>query len=457
MNTVRSLMTTMALGLALSALPAPPAAAHEGHSHRPLQADFPPVTEGDVTTASINGMHIIVKRVPGAELVAANLYLRGGARNWGKDDAGIEGLALQVASTSGAGGLDKVAFGRRLSELGSSISTSSGSDWSMIGSKGLLKNFDATFGLLADVFLRPAMTPANVELARAQALVNLQREQEQPEGRLAVLVNDTLWAGQPYANRPQGTAASVTALTAEQLSAHLARLREGSRLLLVVVGDVDPAHVMDLARSAFGALPRGSYDDTPLPAPHFAAPRLVTEQRTLPTNYLQGWFTVPAPGDADYPAARVAMSYMWDQLFKEVRTKRNLSYAPGAGVSVRQAGSIGMVSVSAVDPTTTYKVMLDELRRLQTTPLTTAALDAAKAEFLTGLVNDSEATDGQAWLLAFGDLQLGDWRYSQQFMQQVRAVTPEQVQAFAKKYFVNLQTVMLGDPSKLDPALGKDL
>ena len=436
MNNFRSMLAALALGAAMVA----PAAAQE-----------------DTTTASINGMHVIVKRLPGAELVATNLYIRGGARNWGKDDAGVEALALEVAATGGAGKLDKVAFGRRLSALGSTIDASTGYDWSALASKGLVRNFDATFGLLADVFLRPAMTPAAVELSRAQALVNLQREQEQPESRLGILVNETLWPGHPYANRPQGTVASVTALTPAQLSAHLAKLRQGSRLLLVVVGDVDPAHVMELARAAFGSLPRGDYDDTPPPAPHFTAPRLVTEQRALPTNYLQGWFTAPPPGAPDYAASRVAMYYMWDQLFKEVRTKRNLSYAPGAGVSVRRAGAIGMVSVSAVDPTTTYKVMLDELRALQATPLTPQRLAAAKAGFLTSMTTDAETTDGQAWLLAFGDLQLGKWQYSRQFMDDVRAVTPEQVQAFANKYIVNLQTVMLGDPSKLDPALGKGL
>ena len=53
-----------------------------------------------------------------------------------------------------------------------------------------LSEFVATFGLLADVFLRPALTPSGVELARSQTLINLQREQEQPESRLAILVNE---------------------------------------------------------------------------------------------------------------------------------------------------------------------------------------------------------------------------------------------------------------------------
>lgn len=41
----------------------------------------------------------------------------------------------------------------------------------------------------------------------------------QPESRVATLVNETLYKGQPYENRPQGTLASVAALTPAQLQA----------------------------------------------------------------------------------------------------------------------------------------------------------------------------------------------------------------------------------------------
>ena len=420
-------------------------------------ADPAPKVDGDVTEAWVNGMQVLVKRVPGAELFAANLTIRGGSRNWGKEDAGLEALALQVAANGGTKDLGKIPYARKLASMGSSIDASTGRDWSTLASKGLTRNFDSTFGLLADVFLQPAMPDAEVDLAKSQALIMLKREAEQPEGRLGILVNDTLYAGQPYANRPQGRVETMAGFSAAQLQSHLARLREGSRLLLVVVGDIDAAHVTAQAREAFGKLPKGSYVDTAYPRPSFSAPRLITEKRDLPTNYLQGWFTVPSPGELGYAAARVAMNYMWDQLFKEVRTKRNLSYAPGAMVVANQAGALGMVSVSAVDPTATYKVMLDELRRLQATPLSAAELAGSKSLYRTSFLANSESTDGQAALLAQWQLQAGDWRRSRSFLDDIRAVTAADVQAFARHDFAHLQTFMLGDPGKLEPALGNGL
>jgi zinc protease len=423
----------------------------------PAPADPAPVVDGDTTVAWLNGMQILIKKVPNAELVAAHLYVRGGSRNWTKDDAGIENLAGHVATTGGTIGLDKVAFGEKLATLGSTLVGATGRDWSSVNTKSLKGGFDETFKLLADVFLRPALPAAELELARTQTLIGLKREEEQPEGRLGVLVNATLYKGHPYENRPRGSLESVSKLTLAQVQAHLAKLREGSRLLLVVVGDVEPGHVLELAKASFGSLPRGSYVEAPLPRLAFAKADLTTEERKLPTNYIQGFYTAPAPGEPGYAAARVANNHLWDQMFQEVRTKRNLSYAPNAGLQVSQAGALCVIGVSAVDPTTTYKVMLDVLRKLQTTPLTEAELSGTKSTYLTHFLMASETTDGQADLLATMQLLAGDWRRARTFMDEVKAVTVADVQAFARTHVGRLRTILLGDPAKLDPALATSL
>jgi predicted Zn-dependent peptidase len=69
----------------------------------------------------------------------------------------------------------------------------------------------------------------------------------------------------------------------------------------------------------------------------------------------------------------------------------------------------------------------------------------------------NEATDGQASLLANAQIYAGDWRRVRALPELIRAVTPSQVQEFARARIGKLQTVVLGDPTKLDPALFKSL
>lgn len=447
-------LSLLALALAACATASQP----ELNSQKVAQpANVAAQTDGDVTTTTVNGLRILVKRTPGAEFVAGQLYVLGGVRNWTAQNAGIENLAIAVATEGGTRSLDKDAFAQRLAKLGSDLGGGSNNDFSVISAKGLKANWDETFGLMVDAFLNPALPASELEIARARQLSGLRHEQESPDGRLGYMTHMALFANHPYANRAVGTPESVAAVRADQLASYLGGLRETSRLVLVVVGDVDPMHVIDAAGKAFAGLPRGDYKPEPLPALSFAAPKLTSEFRKLPTNYVNGIFQGPSWKDPDITAGMVAMSLLNYRLFQEVRTKRNLSYAPSAGLRSQSQSPLGYLYVTAVDPNQTFGVMLEEAKKLRTAPPTAKELAGTKSLFLTGLLQANETVDGQAALLGRSLIYAGDWRFARELPAKVRAVTGPQLQQFAQGHLQHLQTFVLGDPAKLDANLFQSL
>jgi zinc protease len=423
----------------------------------PPPVDPATVTDGDITVGWVNGMQVIVKSLPNAELVAGRLIIKGGVRNWNQGNAGIEQLALAVASSGGTESLDKDAFARRLAGLGSAIGASAGDDFSGWFAKSLKENWDPTFALLVDAFTSPALPESEIQVQKARQISGLKHEMEEPDAHLALLVHETLFKGHPYANRAVGTIESVEKLTRQQLVDHLAGLRQDSRLMLVVVGSVDPMHVLAQAQASFASLPRGNYIETPLPPVHFDKANLTVVEQQLPTNYIEGTFMGPGWRDADFPAAVAAAQQLRYREFEEVRTKRNLSYAPAAYYAGATDFPHGALYVTAVDPNTTIQVMYDEARRLQAETVSDKDLAGDKSVFLTGFLMANEATDGQADLLAKAQIYGGDWRLSRTLPEKIRNVSSAEVQAFAKKYIANLQVVVLGDPSKIDKSLFESL
>ena len=117
----------------------------------------------------------------------------------------------------------------------------------------------------------------------------------------------------------------------------------------------------------------------------------------------------------------------------------------------------GYLYVTAVDPNTTFKVMLDEARRLQTQTAPENELAGTKSLFLTGFLSGSETVDGQAGLLARALIYGGDWHLARTLPDRIRAVTAADVQHFAQTRMQHLQTVVLGDPAKVDPKLFQSL
>lgn len=433
--------------------PVHPVAMPPLHVTAPPPGDPAPVVDGDITVASANGIRILVKRIPGAELTAAQLYIRGGVANWSERDAGVEMLALRTATSGGTQQLDKDAFSRKLTTLGSDLGASTVNDYSTIEQRSLTSKFDETFDLLVQAFLTPAMLDKEIELNRQRQLLGIKRDQETPDGRLGLLLLDAFWTGHPYHARPIGTVESVAALTPAALRDHLAKLRETSRLELIVVGDVPADHVIEKVKAAFGKLPRGSFVPKPLPVPKFDKSVLTAKQAELPTTYIMGSFVAPGWTSPDFAAAFVATRILHDRVWEEVRTKRNLSYAPNAGFRYGAEVTRGQLYVTAVDPNTTWRVMLDEAKRLAESPLPAADLAGSKGQFLTNHLMGNESAAGQASWLGTCDVVGGDYKLARTLPERIAGVKAEEVQSFVKNRVLRLQTAVLGDAAKLDRGL----
>jgi zinc protease len=420
-------------------------------------ADPPPVVDGDVTIAHENGLRIVIKRIEGAELASLQLYVRGGARLRQPETAGIELLGLRTSIEGGTETLEKEAFGRKLSSLGSDLGTSSLNAYSVIAAKALTENVGATFALMADAFLAPALPPSEIELQRDRLIASIKQRDVTPDGRLELLVNEAMYKGHPFENLSTGTETSVASLTPAMIAEHLASLRQTRRLSLVVVGDVTLEQIGGLVREHFGELPRGAYEHAAVPSPRFERPKLSIVPSELPTTYIEASFPAPRWEEADFAASIIAMRILSRRVWEEVRTKRNLSYAPSARHGWSGESPRGSLYVTAVDPNTTMRVMIDEVQKLASAPVDEVELAGARSVFVTSHLMSNESTDGQGSWLAMCDLIGGDWRLSRSLPERIKAVTASEIQTYVEKHVRRLQTVVLGPTAPIDEALFESL
>jgi zinc protease len=219
--------------------------------------------------------------------------------------------------------------------------------------------------------------------------------------------------------------------------------------LLVVVGNIDPAHVIAATNSYFEALPAGTYHETKLPELAASNGLVTAFEQKLPTNYILASAPAPQWGTPDFFPAWLAMSVLRTRLFKEVRTKRNLSYAPSARMSRTLFPRVSLY-VTAVDPIATMTVMLAEAKKLRDEPVPTDELEGEKSTLVTLNVMAAEDAAGQAETLAVAQNIGGDWHLLQDLPAKIHAVTAAQIAAWAKGHLTHLQTVVIGDPTKLD-------
>ena len=401
-----------------------------------------------VSEFDVNGLKVLLKKREGSLTVAAGLFIRGGAANINAQNAGIETLMLSAATEASAN-FPRERMRSELSRMGTVIGSSSNNDYSVLSLATTRMYFDRSWQIFADVALRPSFTKEDVALDQQRQVVSLSDDTDNPDVYLQKLQERVAYAGHPYLNNTSGTPETVSKLTPEDLRNYHAKLMETSRLLLVIVGDLNPSDVKDLVAASFGKLPRGDYKPEAMPQLEFDKSSVEVTPRELPTNYIQGLFTAPSLTSPDIYAMRIASSLLRDRVFEEVRVKRNLSYAPDAFLRT-QAANVGGLYVTAVDANQSIRVMLSEIARLQTEPVSNDDIRAVIAQYLTTYYLGQETNAAQAGELAQYELIGGGWRNSVDFLEKLEAVTPADVQRVSQKYMKNIRFVVLGNPQSIN-------
>lgn len=404
-----------------------------------------------VTEFDVNGLTVLVKKREGSATVAAGLFIRGGVENITAANAGVEALMLNVASEASAN-YPRDRMRRELARLGTAIGESVNYDYSVLSLASTRTNFERSWDIFTDVALNPSFTKEDVNLVKSRVVASLSDDADEPDTYLQRLQEKVAYAGHPYLNRPQGTAETISKLTPDDLRAYHQRVMQTSHLLLVIVGDLDANQLKSRIAATFGKLPRGDYKPEAPPALVFNTSTLEVTTRELPTNYVQGFYTAPSITSPDIYPMYVASSLLRDRVFEEVRVKRNLSYAPDAFLR-SQAANIGGIYVTAVDANQAVRVMLNEMTRLQRDLVSRDDITGAIAQFLTTYYIGQETNAAQAGSLAEYELIGGGWRNSLQFLGNLRAVTPADVQRVSQKYMRNIRFVVLGNPAQIDKSI----
>ena len=404
-----------------------------------------------VTEFEVNGLKVILRRRASAPTVSVGLFLRGGVRNLTDKTAGLENLMLMSAIEAGQN-FPRQTVRRELARTGSTLGASAGSDFSVISLASTRENFDRMWKLFADVTMKPTFDPADVNRIRDQIVTGLREQETVPDSALDTLEDKIIYAGHPYSIDPIGTPETLAAITPAQLREHHKRSMETTRLLLVVVGDIDAAELKTKVAATLGTLPKGSYQEAVLPALDFSKPSVDVVARQLPTNYIKGDFAAPSLSSSDYYPMRVAMSILANRVFQEVRVKRQLSYAPNADMDNMGANTAN-IYVTAVDANQAIDVMLKEIQRIKKEPISSEELSGAAGEFLTNYYLKQQTNAAQAGDLARYELIGGGWRNSFDFLNHVREVTPDAVRAAANKYMKNIRFVVIGDPTAINKSL----
>lgn len=418
----------------------------------PVLLAAPAGAQSAVSEFQTGGLDVILKRIQNTPVVSAVLYLKGGSAVLKPEQAGIESF-LFTAATRGTENYPKERLNALLERMGTGLGVDAQFDYTGLTMRCLREHFDASYDIFADVVQHPEIDSAEVEIVRQQMLTGLKQETENPDGYVFRIANNLFYAGHPYEIYYRGTEESVGAFSRGDLLAYHRRSFVKSRMLLVVVGDIDRKDLEARIGATLAALPQGSYTPPDLPAVlEREGARIEIVEREIPTTYIRGVHAAPPITSPDFYPFTIATSILRDRLFEEVRTKRNLSYAVSSGHAQRRT-NYALVSFNTTAPDTTLKVIFEQVERLKNEPIPEKELKSQISLFITRYFLRLETAASQNEFLARYEIVGDGWEETERFVDMLRRVGPGDVQRVARKYMRNYHFGILGDPEKVDRQL----
>ncbi len=273
----------------------------------------------------------------------------------------------------------------------------------------------------------------------------VQRDLSNPTYKFIDQMNGAMFAGTPYAHDPLGTRSSFDATTGAMLKAFYEKWYSPSDMILIVVGDVDPAATLARIKQHFGGIP--SHPLPPLPAVNLQP--FKSQTLTIPSNlpYVLGFIAYRMPGtdSPDYAATQILSDVLASQradLYGMVPAGKALDAAFGLAETYRKASvGYGVVVLPAVgDPSSGIEEMRQILNRYATNGVPEDLVAAAKRSEIAQSEFQRNSIPGLAdvWSAALA----AEGRTSpEEDIDAIRKVTLADVNRVAKQYLLNVSTV----------------
>lgn len=396
-----------------------------------------------------NGMQVIVKEDHRAPVVVSQVWYKIGSSY---EYQGITGLShvLEHMMFKGTKNVPAGEFSRIIAANGGEENAFTGRDYTAYFETLSADRLEIALKLEADRMANLRLDPEEVrketEVVKEERRL---RTEDKPSGLLYEQFNAVAWRASPYQNPVIGWMNDLNNLKLEDLADWYHRWYSPGNAVLVVAGDVQPDKVKALAEKYFGPIPK-----VELAAPKpFVEPAQFGETRvtvSVPAKqpYLMMGYKTPIVGSADAdwePYALSVLAAILDggssaRLSKELVREQAVAASAGAGYDAysRLPGQFVLdgTPTAGHDLAQIEAALRTQVKRLQEEPVSQEELDRVIAQAVAEKVYQKDSLFYQAMEIGLLETIGLDWRLAEGELERLRAVTPEQVQAVARKYLV---------------------
>jgi len=395
-----------------------------------------------------NGLQLFVQEDHRAPVVISQVWYKVGSSY---EPLGITGIshALEHMMFKGTALHGPGEFSRIIAENGGQQNAMTGTDYTVYYQELAADKLPISFELEAD-----RMRNLNIsaeEFAKEIQVVMEERRmrfEDNPQALTYERFIAAAYLSSPYHHLPIGWMNDIKQLTAEDLRAWYQKWYAPNNAFIVVVGDVKPEQVYQLALKYFGALkpselpklktvaevPSIGVRDVVVKAPAqlpivmmgYNVPSVASDRQSKDPYVLAVIAAILSSGDNSWfnknlirgqqIASAADVEY---DLYARYNTLFTISGIPAEGHTVEELKT----------------ALVGQIKKLQDTLVDAQELQRIKVGVIADKIYSKDAIDNQAMEIGALEAVNLPWQMRDEFIKRISAITPEQVQAVAQKYF----------------------
>ncbi|MCB1920332.1 MAG: insulinase family protein [Candidatus Competibacteraceae bacterium] len=411
-----------------------------------------------------NGMKVLVREDHRAPVVVSQVWYKVGSSYEPSSLTGISHLLehLMFKGTPDAPGGE---FSRLIAANGGDENAFTSRDYTAYFQTLEKERLELSFRLEADRMRHLLLKPEDIaKEAHVVAEERRLRTEDQPEALTHERFQAAAYVTSPYRNPIIGWMQDIQSISPDDLKRWYQQWYAPNNATLVVVGDVDPIQVRELAEKHFG----------PLPPSDLQPPKSAAEIPQLGERRI----TVKTPAEVPYvimgykaPTLKTATEE-WEPYALDVldgildggnsgRISRNLirgsQVAATAGTGYSPTDRLEGLFVLAGNPGPEHgsaeleQALRVEVAKLREALISPEELSRVVAQVIAADVYQQDSLFYQGMRLGILETVGLGWRKLDDYVQRIQAVTPEQVREVARKYLTDDRlTVAVLDPLPLE-------
>ncbi len=397
-----------------------------------------------------NGMCVLTEQIPHAISVTAGIWVLRGSRHEPEERSGITHF-VEHMFFKGTEKRNTLDISREIESVGGSLNAFTAKEVLCLYVRVLHSHLPLALDLLTDLFQNALFPEDEMEKERQVILQEISMVEDAPEEFIHELFAGAYWRGHPLGRSTLGPPEIIQSLSQEDLSTYASQLRDPSRILLSVAGNLDPEEVFRLTAEHFPSpeAPPAKIS-VESPTPHKGLNVHLKDLEQVHLCFGTRGFPYSHPKRYAYHVLNTLLGGgMSSRLFQEIREKRGLAYSVYSfQSSYVDAGLLGVYAGTAPESVDeVVELVLQSFKDLKNSPVSPIELTIAKEQLKGNLLLSTESTSSRMSKLAMNEIYFGKQLDLKDVIEEIDRVQEEDVLEISQDLFRPdyLSLTILGD------------